>query len=133
MLGTLPRENEKLFGLTTDMSASSNLRNARKHIAKKQCNPRIAKIYFHLIRHYYATLLYHKTHDIFYVSKMLGHKSVLNTQIYINLEQMMFNGLPNKFKGIVAKTTDEKLKAIESGAEFVSSDPDGTHYYRICE
>jgi integrase len=130
MLGDLHRENDKLFGKTTGQSAQSSLNNSRRNLAKKLSNPRIGKIYFHLIRHYYGTVQYHKTHDIFHVAKMLGHKSVLNTQIYVNLELMMFNDTADEYIGKVATTQAEKLKLIEQGFEFVSADPDGTQYYR---
>ena len=130
MLGNLSRKNDKIFGKMTDVSAESCIKNARRNVAKKVSNPRIAKIHFHLIRHYYGTMLYHRKPDIFYVSKMLGHKSVLTTQIYINLEQMMFSGTTNEYIGMVATTQAEKLKAIESGFDFVSADADGTHYFR---
>jgi hypothetical protein len=43
---------------------------------------------------------------------------------------MMFSGTSDEYIGIVATTQAEKLKAIEQGCDFVSADPDGTHYYR---
>jgi hypothetical protein len=43
---------------------------------------------------------------------------------------MMFSGSLDEYIGIVATTQAEKLKAIESGCEFVSADPDGTQYFR---
>jgi site-specific recombinase XerD len=33
----------------------------------------------------------HRTKDPYYVKKLLGHKSLRNTEIYINLEQAIFS------------------------------------------
>lgn len=37
----------------------------------------------HSLRHRYATRTYESTHDLYLVSKLLGHSSVETTQIYV--------------------------------------------------
>jgi integrase len=40
-------------------------------------NPRIARIGFKTLRHFKASMEYHKTKDILYVMCILGHKDIL--------------------------------------------------------
>ena len=93
---------------------------ARKRVATRLANPRIARIHFHLIRHWYATMLYHKKPDLDYVGRMLGHRSLTNTQIYVNMEQMIFNSAPNDYIVKVASTIEESCKLLEVGFEYVT-------------
>jgi integrase len=108
----------------------SLLGNYRKRTAEKLRNPRIKKISYHSCRHWKATKLYHQTKDILYVMKFLGHRSIKNTLTYIDLERLCYPNGGDNYTGKVAKTTTEKLQYIEAGFEFVSSDPDGTQYFR---
>jgi len=50
-------------------------------------NPRPNRINFHKFRHWFGTMLYHETCDIVYVQRMLGHKNINNTLMYIHLEE----------------------------------------------
>ena len=52
--------------------------------------PELRKITFHTFRHWYATNLYHKTKNIIYVQRMLGHRRIQNTMIYIHIEEALF-------------------------------------------
>jgi integrase len=79
-LNSLPKKNDRVFELMNKSSATTCLINQRKRIAKRLNNPRIAKIHYHLIRHWYAALLYHKTRDIHYVAQMLGHNHTMTTE-----------------------------------------------------
>lgn len=129
MLSNLQRQNEKVFGRMNKSSATTSLINQRKRIANRLSNPRIAKIHFHLIRHWYATMQFHKKPDIFYISKLLGHKSVLTTQIYVNLEKMAFGEGSNEYIVKVATTVDEACKLLEVGFEYVT-EVDGQKLFR---
>ncbi len=120
MLSNLRRENEKVFGRMNKSSATWCLINQRRRIAHRLSNPRVAKIHFHLIRHWYATMQYHKKPDIFYISKLLGHKSVLTTQIYVNLEKMAFGESSNDYIVKVVATVEEACKLLEVGFEYVT-------------
>jgi site-specific recombinase XerD len=87
-------------------SAISGLSKARRRIALRVGNPRIAKIHYHLIRHFKGTTEYYKTHDMNHVRLILGHKSILNTQIYVNIEQMAFNDICDEYHVKVATTVE---------------------------
>jgi len=120
MIGSLPKQNQKVFGTTSRTSAITGLCQARKRVAARLANPRIAKIHFHLIRHWYATMEYHKKPDLYHVGRMLGHRSLTNTQIYVNMEQMIFNSTPSDYIVKVASTIEEACKLLEVGFEFVT-------------
>ncbi len=64
---------------------------------------------------------YHKTHDIFHVQRLLGHKNIQNTAIYITLENSIFQTKEDDFHAAVAKTLEEACKLVEVGFEFVCS------------
>jgi integrase len=120
MLENLPKQNDKVFGTMSISSASVGLREARKRVAHKLANPRIAKIHYHLIRHWFGTMEYHKKPDIDYVRRRLGHKSVLNTQIYINMEQAMFTTQSDEYIVKTAATVEEICKLLEVGFEYIT-------------
>ena len=106
------------------------LGHQRTRTANKLKNPRISQINYHSFRHWKATQLYHKTKDVLYVMKFLGHRDVRNTLVYIDLEKLTFPNGGDDYTGKVATTREEKLQLIEAGFEFVSADPDGTQYFR---
>lgn len=110
-------------------SAESCFRISRKRIAKKLRNPRIAKIHFHLIRHWFGTMLYHKTKDMDYVRRQLGHRNIMNTQIYVNMEQAFFAEGTDDYTVKVAATVEEATALIEVGFEYVT-DMDGKKLFR---
>jgi site-specific recombinase XerD len=65
-------------------------------------NPRLMRIGFHILRHWKATIEYHKTKDILHVKKLLGRKRVENTKIYIDIEQALY---PNAKRRIPCKSS----------------------------
>jgi hypothetical protein len=74
-------------------------------------------------------MLYHKTHDMDYVRRQLGHKSILNTQIYVNMEQALFVTSSNEYHAKVASTVEEAIELVEVGFEFVT-EIDGKKIFR---
>jgi integrase/predicted RNA-binding Zn-ribbon protein involved in translation (DUF1610 family) len=120
MLQNLPKQNDRVFGIMNRDSAGRCLRNSRRKIAEKLKNPRIAKIHYHLIRHWFGTMEYHKKPDIDYIRRRLGHKSILNTQIYVNMEQAIFASKSDDFLVKIAQSVEEACKLIEVGFEYVT-------------
>ncbi|MGD0072017.1 MAG: site-specific integrase [Candidatus Bathyarchaeia archaeon] len=108
MLQNLPKQNDKVFGIMNTDSAGRCLRDTRKKVAHKLANPRIGKIH------------YHKKPDMDYVRRRLGHKSILNTQIYVNMEQVMFATKSDEYLVKTAMTAAEACKLIEVGFEYVT-------------
>jgi integrase len=50
----------------------------RKRVAIKLQNPRLEQISFRTLRHYKATMEYHRTKDILHVMRLLGHRNIGN-------------------------------------------------------
>lgn len=92
----------------------------RKRMARKLENPRLEQITFHTLRHWKGTMEYHKTRDPWHVKKTLGHKSLQSTEIYINLEQAIFNDAPEEYHVKIAENLNEASKLLELGFEHVT-------------
>jgi hypothetical protein len=118
MLDNLPKTSEPIFPLASDMR--SNFYVQRRRIARKLANPRLLQIHFHTFRHWKGTTEYHKTKDSFYVKEILGHKSIMSTQVYIHIDRAPFqNAPPDDFHVKVAKTPKEITQLLEAGFEYV--------------
>ncbi len=120
MLQRLPKKREKMFGVTIAKEAQRSLARSRKKIAVKIGNPRLAKIHYHLIRHWFGTMEYHKTHDIDHVRRRLGHRTIQATQIYVNMEQVLFSGKTDEYHVKAVSTVEEATALIEVGFEYVT-------------
>jgi hypothetical protein len=62
---------------------------------------------------------YHKTKDPFYVKQFLGHNSLRNTEIYINIERTLFESTSDEFTVRVIKEPDEVKGLLEVGFDYV--------------
>lgn len=97
----------------------NHLHQARRRLAAKLQNPRLVKISFHTFRHWKATTLYHQTKDPYYVKDFLGHKSLKNTEIYINIERTLFEPSSDEFTVKVAEKPEDVKALLEVGFEWV--------------
>jgi hypothetical protein len=69
-------------------------------------------------------------HNIFHNrARVLGHRDLRNTLIYINLEKGLFQNTDDEFHVKVAQTLDEACKLLEVGFEYVT-DMDGARLFR---
>jgi hypothetical protein len=70
-------------------------------------------------------------HDLF-VKQFLGHKSIDDTELYIQLEKNLFGNLPNgQLTAKVACNIEEVCKLIEVGFEYVTGEyGDGGKIFR---
>jgi integrase len=129
MLNSLPRNSIRVFGDGPINSLKTTFLKVRKRLAYKLQNPRLLQISFHTLRHWKATMLYHKTKDILYVKRFLGHKEVRNTEIYITIEETMFQQSSDEFTVRVASAPDEIKSLLEAGFDYVC-EKDGLLYFR---
>jgi len=128
-LGQLPKNSERIFPKI--LSIESRFFDQRKHIAHKLNNPRLLKISFRTFRHWKGTMEYHRTKDILYVKKILGHKAIQNTLKYIDLEANLFGIMDDQFIAKVATDVQEACKLIEAGFEYVTGEyQDGGKIFR---
>jgi len=104
------------------------LSHQRKRLAQKLQNPRLLKIHFHTFRYWKGTMLYHETKDMYYVMQRLGHKSIKNTLLYVQLQEALFQGETN-YISKVARTEKEILSLVDAGFEYVT-EFDGAKIFR---
>ena len=81
-------------------------------------NPRLLRITFHTLRRWKGTIEYHRTKDILHVMQVLGHKSIKNTLLYVQLAEELFQGEID-YISKVAKTEAEICTLVEAGFEYV--------------
>jgi integrase len=116
MLNTLPKTSEQVFpGSLKSMKVTWI--KTRKRLAQNLQNPRLKKITLYTLRHWKATMEYHRTKDIVYVQQLLGHKDIRNTMIYINIEHALFGASDND-EFTVRVATDVKGACALTGAGF---------------
>ena len=120
MINNLPRTNDYVFGKQKPRSIAVHLRIVRMRLAKKLQNPRLNHIHFHTLRHWKATVEYHKTKNLLHVMQMLGHRDIKSTMIYTHLIELE----GDEYHSAVAKTTEEAKELIETGFEYVCTHQD---------
>ncbi|MCJ7762605.1 site-specific integrase [Candidatus Bathyarchaeota archaeon] len=104
----------------------------KKAAAHKLSNPRLKEITFITFQHWFGTTEYHKTKDILHVQRLLGHKSIQNTLIYIDLEAKIFNFPSDEgFTSRIAHNVGEASALVEAGFEYVTGEyGDGGKIFR---
>jgi len=95
-----------------------NFCQRRKKIAAKMQKTRLLRITFHTLRRWKGTIEYHRTKDILHVMQVLGHKSIKNTLLYVQLAEELFQGEID-YISKVAKTEAEICTLVEAGFEYV--------------
>jgi integrase/recombinase XerD len=114
MLNMLPKKGIKVFGGTSSIGHRYNFTTQRKRLAKKLQNPRLLKISFHSLRHWKATMEYHRTKDILHVKEMLGHRQLSSTMVYTHLVQFENNDYHVK----TAKNLKEACELAKVGSSY---------------
>ena len=103
----------------------------RKTTSRKLANPRLLEITFITFRHWFGTTEYHKTKDVLHVQRLLGHKSIQSTLIYIDLETKLFNSSNDGFTSRVAHNVGESCSLVETGFDYVTGEyNDGGKIFR---
>jgi integrase len=88
----------------------------RNRIAQKVQNPRLRRITFHTLRHWFGSMEYHKTKNILHVQERLGHRSITSTMIYTHL--INFEG--DEYNTATAKSLKEDEDLLKAGFEYVT-------------
>jgi len=127
MFNVLPNESEQIFKHYLKLNyLRRSFERYRKRAAQKLGNQRILKITFHTLRHWKATMECHKTKDILYVMKLLGHRNIKNTLLYT---QSVHNAKDGEYSSKVARTINEARRLVEAGFEYVC-EVDGAKLFR---
>jgi len=128
MIKALPKKSRRVFGNLSLNTMRSSLSQSRAKLARKLNNPRLLQIHFHTLRHWKATMLYHQTKDILYVKEFMGHRSIQNTLLYVQIENALFQGGADSFTCRVARTEEEIKELIEAGFEYVTQKDDLVYF-----
>lgn len=89
-LELLPKKSKRVFNAKR-RCMNVNFIDQRKR-TKAICQSKAARNYVHNLRYWKATTEYHRTKDILYVQKLLGHKNLSSTMIYIDVEKAIYRG-----------------------------------------
>ena len=119
------KQNDRLFP-TKSENISDSYRHLRNRLAKKLQDPTLQQIRLYDFRHYYATMLYHKTKDLLYVKARLGHKDLRTTLRYTQLLETLEN---DEYHCKTATNIKEATQLIETGFEYIQ-EIDGIRLYR---
>ena len=126
MMKALPKRVEYIFNPNI-ATIRKGFMKQRKRIAETLQNPRLKEIHFHTLRHWKATMEYHRTKDILFVKHLLGHRQLKNTEIYTHL----INFENDEWHVRHAKNLEDEDKLIEAGFEYVRySNTDEVAIYR---
>ncbi len=125
MVNMLPKTGRRVFGCSTLTKIRQNFMVQRARIAHKLQNPRINRITFHTLRHWGATMEYHRTKDILHVKERLGHRSITSTLIYTHL--VSFEG--DEYHTATSKSLEEDEELLKAGFEYVT-EREGVKIYR---
>jgi integrase/recombinase XerD len=128
MLNQMPKINDKVFQ-PSKHGFTWTFTTLRKRTAKKLQNPRLMQIHLHTFRHWYATTKMHEYKDAWAVKELLGHKSVVSTEVYIHIEKQIYTQLNAGFITKIALTVEECCNYAEQGFEKFD-EIDGKHLYR---
>lgn len=106
-------EEEYLFGYKgqpmSERQISTIVKSAFSYIGKPG-----EEYSCHSLRHSAAVIAWTKTHDIYAVKTMLGHKDVQTTQIYLQgLEESLREN--NPVVNVISDSLSEALKCVENG------------------
>jgi len=107
--------NDKLFKGDAD-HYGKYYRQMRNSLADKLNDQTLKTISLYDFRHYFATMLYHKTRDILYVKQQMGHKKIETTLIYIQL--INFND--DEWTCKAANNIKDATTLIEAGFQYVT-------------
>lgn len=91
----------------------------RNRLAKKLNDPTLKTIRLYDLRHYFATMLYHKTKDILYVKNQLGHKYIEHTLIYIDLEATLYN-TADEYITKISHNEKEAIQLSDTGFTYIT-------------
>ena len=126
MMNNMPKTGDYVFN-TNAQTIRNLFDKQRGRIARTLQNPRLRQIHLHTLRHWKATMEFHRTLNIKIVQQMLGHKKLETTDLYTQL----INYESDEWNVAHARNLEEESKLIEAGFEYVRySDKDQVAIYR---
>jgi integrase len=118
--------NSRLFNITCDNFAN-DYRHYRNRLANDYNMPELKQICLYDFRRFMASKAYKLSrHNLIEVKQLLGHKHIEQTEHYISI----FDEKDLKWIPIKATTDEEKAKCIEEDCDYISTEPDGSMWFR---
>jgi integrase len=109
--------DEELF------SSSKTIRNTwrkyRKRAYNKFKDAELLKIRLYDLRHWFGTMTYIKTRDIFHVKYLMGHRNIESTLHYMHVAKGL-QDYSDEYTVKVARNLEEFTNLLENGFEYVS-------------
>ena len=96
----------------------SNFWYKMRHLAEIHNNPRFTKIHLHTFRHCKALREYHKTQNIQHVKRILGHRSIMTTQRYVELYEDLYANQERETITEIALNIREAKKLKDRGFSY---------------
>jgi integrase len=124
MINAMPKKSNFIFNTRNIRSVQGSFAFQRKRLATTLQNPRLNQIHIHTFRHWFATMLYHKTRNFLYVKQQLGHKRSENTEIYTHLIDFK-----NDEYDTSRATTVEEAESLRQDGWEKYDEIDGVHLY----
>jgi site-specific recombinase XerD len=122
----MPKTGDYVFN-TNAQTIRNLFDKQRSRIAINLQNPRLKQIHLHTLRHWKATMEFHRTLNIKVVQQMLDHKKLETTDLYTQL--ISFES--GEWNVAHARNLEEESKLIEAGFEYVHySEKDQVAIYR---
>jgi len=109
-LFSLPKKEKTVFPKRAKGARQLAFRSRLRTLAKMHDNPRLQKIHYHTLRHCKALREFDKTHNILRVKRVLGHRSLLTTQRYVELYEELYDSRPRETICEIALNAKEAKK-----------------------
>ena len=110
--------NDNIFGTWNSNTYGKNFRYTRNRTAEKTADLAIKTIRLYDLRHYFATMTYHKTQDILFTKQQMGHKKIETTLIYTQLLQFEKD---DDYTCKVAQNLEQATQLIQAGFEYLGN------------
>jgi integrase len=92
-------------------------RTYRNRVSKQLQNPSLRNIRLYDLRHFFASMFYHRYRDLIALMQMMGHKKLQTVMVYTQL----LGYQSDDYTSSVAKDIQEAQKLVESGFEYVTT------------
>jgi integrase len=131
MIGRLPRKEKQtyIFPKRGRNTRRVSFSKRMERLARLTSNNRYRKIHFHTFRHVFALRTYHRIKDALIVKTLLGHKSLMTTQRYLEIYAQIYGtDKPDQFVTKIAVTKEERITLINDGWTFIKNDGDDWYF-----
>ena len=118
MLFSLSEKGKTVFPKRARGNRQIAFRTRLRTLSKIHDNPRLKKIHYHTLRHCKALREYDKTLNMQRVKRILGHKSILTTQRYVELYEELYENTQRETICEIALNIQEAKKLKEQGFTY---------------